>query len=348
MELWAIVEPGKPLQKIEEADPTPKGTEVLIRVTHAGLCHSDLHLWHGGYDLGGGRRLNILDRGVTLPRAPGHEVLGEVVAVGPDASGVAVGDSRVVYPWMGCGECALCRAGDENMCDKPHAVGVIHHGGFGSHVLLPHPRYLFDYGNVDPAVAVTFPCSGITVHSAVSKMADVPKDAPILLIGAGGLGFAGLKMLHALGWTNVLMTDINADKRAAALEAGATAFVAGGDDVIAKVHEAAGGPPRVVIDFVNNGKTTEMGLEMLGRGGKLILVGVGGGEIPLSTAMMIFRPRAIIGSMTGGMKDLEAVIRLANEGKLAPVPVTKMPKDEANAAMRRLEEGKVTGRIVLT
>lgn len=348
MELWAIVEPGQPLQKIEEPDPTPEGTEVLVRVTHAGLCHSDLHLWHGGYDLGGGRRLNILDRGVKLPRAPGHEVLGEVVAFGPDAQGVAVGDSRVIYPWMGCGECAVCRAGDENVCDKPHAVGVIHHGGFGSHVLLPHPRYLFDYGTVDPAVAATFPCSAITVHSAIAKMAEVDKNAPILLIGAGGLGFAGLSMLHALGWTNVMMTDINPDKREAALAAGATAFVAGGSDTIAAVHKAAGGPPKVVIDFVNNGKTAEMGLEMLGRGGKLILVGVGGGDFPLSTAMMIFRARTIMGSMTGGMKDLEAVIALANAGKLAPIPVETMPKDQANAAIHRLEEGKVTGRIVLT
>ena len=68
----------------------------------------------------------------------------------------------------------------------------------------------------------------------------------------------------------------------------------------------------------------------------------------LSTAMMIFRARTIVGSMTGGMKDLEAVIKLANEGKLAPVPVERMAKDEANEAMRRLEEGQVTGRIVLT
>lgn len=348
MQLWAIVEPGKPLQKIEEPDPAPKGTEVLVKVTHAGVCHSDLHLWHGGYDLGGGRRLNIMDRGVTLPRAPGHEVLGEVVAVGPDAQGVRVGDSRVIYPWMGCGECPTCLAGDENLCDKPHAIGVIHHGGFGSHVLLPHPRYLFDYGTVDPAVAATFPCSAITVYGAIAKMAEVEKDAPILLLGAGGLGFAALSMLHALGWTNVLMTDVNEAKRQAALDAGATAFIAAGPDQLAQVHEAAGGPPRVVIDFVNTGRTAEAGLEMLGRGGKLILVGVGGGDFMLSTAMMIFRARTIVGSMTGGMKDLEAVIKLANEGKLAPVPVERMAKDEANEAMRRLEEGQVTGRIVLT
>lgn len=348
MELWAIIEPGKPLQKIHEADPTPTGTEVLVRVTHCGVCHSDLHLWKGEYDLGGGKKLNILERGVSLPRAPGHEVLGEVVAIGPDAQAVKVGDARVIYPWMGCGECAVCKSGDENLCDKPHAIGVIHHGGFGSHVLLPHPRYLFDHGNVDPAVAVTFACSGITVYSAIRKLGDMPTESMILLIGAGGLGFAALTMLNALGYHNVIMSDISETKRDPAMKAGAIGFVVSGPDLISEVHSIAGGPPAVVIDLVNNGKTTQAGLDVLGRGGKLVLVGVGGGEIMLSTAGLIFKPRTIIGSATGSLNDMKAVIELAKAGKLAPVPVDRMPKDQANEAMDRLEHGKVTGRIVLT
>ena len=347
MELWAIVAPGKPLQKIEQADPVPQGTEVLIRVTHCGVCHSDLHLWKGEYDLGGGKKLNILDRGVTLPRAPGHEVLGEVVAVGPEARGIKVGDKRVVYPWMGCGTCAVCARGEENLCDKPHAIGVIHHGGFGSHVLLPHPRYLFDYGTVDPAVAVTFACSGITVHSAIRKLGEIDRAASILLIGAGGLGFAALRMLQALGHSSVIVTDINPAKRDAVMAAGATAFVPAGPDLIAEVHRIAGGPPAACIDLVNNGKTTQTGLDVLGRGGKLVLVGVGGGEIALSTAGMIFRPRSIIGSATGSFADMTAVIELANSGKLKAVPVSCMARDHANQAMERLEHGEVTGRIVL-
>lgn len=348
MELWAIVEPGKPLQKIYEDDPTPTGTEVLVRVTHCGVCHSDLHLRKGEYDLGGGKTLNILERGVSLPRAPGHEVLGEVVAVGQDAKGVEVGQSRLIYPWLGCGDCEVCRRGDENMCDKPHFVGVIHHGGFGSHILLPHPRYLFDYGDVDPAVAVTFACSGITVYSAIRKLGDMPKASVILLIGAGGVGFAALTMLHALGYPNVIVSDVSETKRDAALEAGAIGFVLSGPDMIAEVHRIAGGPPAAVIDLVNNGRTTQVGLDVLGRGGKLVLVGVGGGEIMLSTAAMIFKPRAIVGSATGGLNDLQAVIDLAKAGKLAPIPVNRMPKDQANEALERLEHGQVTGRIVLT
>ena len=101
-------------------------------------------------------------------------------------------------------------------------------------------------------------------------------------------------------------------------------------------------------DLVNNGKTTQTGLDVLGRGGKLVLVGVGGGEIALSTASLIFKPRSIIGSATGSLNDLKAVIDLAKSGKLAAVPVNKMHKDQANEAMDRLEHGQVTGRIVLT
>lgn len=98
MRLWAVVENGQPLQCVEVEDPKPQGSEVVVEVSHCGVCHSDLHFWKGTYDLGNGNILKITDRGVTLPRAPGHEVLGKVVAVGPDATGVAVGDRRIVYP----------------------------------------------------------------------------------------------------------------------------------------------------------------------------------------------------------------------------------------------------------
>jgi alcohol dehydrogenase, propanol-preferring len=348
MKLWAVVENGKPLQQLEQADPEPSGTEVVIEVTHCGVCHSDLHFWKGSYDLGGGKTLTLTNRGVTLPRAPGHEVLGRVVALGPEAEGVRVGDSRVVYPWIGCGECWRCRAGDENLCDKPSAVGVIRHGGFSSHVVLPHPRYLFDYGNIDPALAATYACSGITVYSAIRKLQPLEPGRPVLLVGAGGLGHAAIAMLRAMGHEKTVVVDVSASKLAAAKEAGATAVVDGrGDDVAVRVVEAAGGPLLAAMDFVNNDKTAPMALETLGRGGKLVLVGVAGGEIPLSLAGLIFRPRSIIGSATGSLHDLRNVLELANGGKLKPTPVERMPKDKANDALQKLKAGEVTGRLVL-
>jgi propanol-preferring alcohol dehydrogenase len=348
MRLWAVVENGQPLQCVEVEDPKPQGSEVVVEVSHCGVCHSDLHFWKGTYDLGNGNILKITDRGVTLPRAPGHEVLGKVVAVGPDATGVAVGDRRIVYPWIGCGNCARCRAGEDNLCDKQASVGVVRHGGFGSHVVVPHPRYLFAYGDLDPAVATTFSCSGITVYSAIRKVGDLDPDRPVLLVGAGGLGLAAISMLQALGHQRIIAVDISEAKRQAALDAGAEAAIDGTDaNVVAAVIKAAGGLVPAAIDFVNNGKTASMALDCLSRGGRLVLVGVAGGDFSLSTAGMIFRPRSIIGSATGSQQDLRDVLELAQAGKLKPIPVTLMPKDDANAALMKLKAGEATGRLVL-
>ena len=167
MKRWAVVANDQPLELLESPDPVPKGAEVLLEVMHCGVCHSDLHFVHGSFDLGGGQVLKITDRGVQLPCAPGHEIVGRVMALGPDATGVAVGDERVVYPWIGCGRCELCLSDRENLCYQSNSLGVIRDGGFGSHVILPNSSYLFDFAGVDPALASTFACSGLTVSSAI-------------------------------------------------------------------------------------------------------------------------------------------------------------------------------------
>jgi alcohol dehydrogenase/propanol-preferring alcohol dehydrogenase len=349
MKAWAIVENGQPLQHIELPTPEPDGTEILLEVTECGVCHSDLHFWHGFYNLGGGKLMSIKDRGVTLPRAPGHEIVGRVVAVGPDAAGVAIGDRRVIYPWIGCGKCEHCLAEADNLCANQRSLGVIQHGGFGTHVLAPHPRYLFDYGDLDPAVAATYACSGITVYGAIKKTMPLAPDDPIVLIGAGGLGLSAIEVLKALDHRNIISVDISPEKRQAALASGASKAVdAAGDNVTAAILAAAGGPVKAVIDFVNVSQTARFGFDALVKGGKLVLIGVAGGEITLSLAGMVFRAATIQGSYTGTMQDLRDVIALAKAGKLKPLPVTRLPKDCANEALERLDRGQVTGRLVLS
>jgi alcohol dehydrogenase/propanol-preferring alcohol dehydrogenase len=348
MKAWAVVEAGQPLQHIDLPTPEPTGTEVLLEVTHCGVCHSDLHFWHGFYNLGGGKVMRIQDRGVTLPRAPGHEIVGRVVKAGPDAQGVTIGDLRIVYPWIGCGNCDRCRDGDDNLCTEQHSLGVIQHGGFASHVVAPHPRYLVDPGTVDPAVAATYACSGITVYGAVRKALPMPPDYPIVLIGAGGLGLSAIAMLRALGHENIISVDIAADKRQAALDSGATAVVDGkAENLTRAIVEAAGGQVRAVIDFVNNDATGQGGFGALAKGGKFIAVGVSGGELTVSLSGMVFRGLTVQGSLTGSPQDLREVIALAESGKLKPLPVERLPKDAANDALARLEAGTVTGRLVL-
>lgn len=348
MSAWAIVANNEPLQPIDQPPLQAQGSEVVLEVTHAGVCHSDLHLWHGYYNMGGGKKMMLADRGVTLPRVPGHEIVGRVARVGPDAHGVKVGDHRIVFPWLGCGQCEVCRAGQDNLCNQPCAIGVRQDGGYGREVKVPHPRFLVDFGDVDPAFAATLACSGITVYSAIRKLMPMDPDAPVVLFGAGGLGLAAIGMLHALGHRHIVSVDIGADKREAALEMGATKVVDGNaPDLVATIHAATGGPVMAAMDFVNISSTATAGLEILGKGGRLVLVGVGGGELMVSLAGMIFRPRAVMGSMTGNPQDLRDVAELARSGRLKPLPITRMEKDRANEAVYMLNEGRAKGRIVL-
>ena len=113
MKAYQITSWGQPLEELEVPIPKPTGSEVLIKITSCGVCHSDIHIWDGFFDLGGGKRITLEERGLGLPFTMGHEPVGEVVELGPDATGVSVGDKRIVYPWIGCGTCEVCK--DNNL-----------------------------------------------------------------------------------------------------------------------------------------------------------------------------------------------------------------------------------------
>ena len=348
MKAWAVVTHGAPLECVELPDPEPAGTDVVLEVTRCGVCHSDLHLWHGGYDLGGGKMLLVKDRGLVLPAAPGHEIVGRVVRLGPDASGIAIGDERVVYPWIGCGRCERCRAEEDNLCSQQRSLGVSVNGGFGRLVKVPHPRYLLAFDGIDPALAATYACSGLTAYSAVRKVMPLGTDQAVVLIGAGGLGLAAIAVLRALGHANIVSIDVSPDKRAAALAAGASRVVDGaGEDVGGRVLAGAG-PVAAVLDFVGADATVQTAMTILPKGGKLVLVGIGGGELTLSVAGTIFRAQTVQGSLTGTIQELREVLDLARQGKLAPTPVREVPKHRVNEVMQQLDQGQVTGRVVLT
>ncbi|MGQ3041527.1 MAG: alcohol dehydrogenase [Brevundimonas sp.] len=349
MKAWVVVAPEAPLEKIEKPTPEPVGTEVLLAVSHCGLCHSDLHFWKGEYNMGGGKIMKLAERGVTLPRAPGHEILGTVVSAGPDAVGVTPGDVRVVYPWIGCGHCPACLEEQDNLCTGgPQSLGVMNDGGFGDHVLVRHPKYLVDPGRVDPALAATYACSGITAYGAVRKIMPLRPDQPVVLIGAGGLGLTAIAMLKAFGHRTIVSVDMSADKLETARAEGATSIVIGGEGASARILEATGGPVPAVIDFVNIASTAETALAILAKGGRLVVVGVTGGEIPLSLAGLVFRGLTIQGTLMGSPQDLRDVVAMANDGRLAPTPVSCVPKTDVMQAMDHLHHGHVTGRLVLT
>ena len=273
MKSFQVAEFNAPLKEVDQPTPQPTGTQVLIKVKAAGVCHSDLHIWEGGYDLGHGRKpLSLKDRGVSLPRTMGHETVGEIVAFGPDVTAadkgdLKVGDVALVYPWLGCGKCATCVGGDENMCVvKPNALGVYCDGGYADHMTVPNPKYLLNLKGLDPVTAAPYACSGVTTYSALKKVEFV-FNTPIVIFGAGGLGLMALSLLKAMGGKGAIVVDIDARKREAAEAAGALATVDGkAPDALEQLAKAAGGPIRAVIDLVGNAQTTQLGFRLPDQG----------------------------------------------------------------------------------
>ncbi|MEN0072858.1 MAG: alcohol dehydrogenase [Paracraurococcus sp.] len=350
MRAWAVVETGKPLQEIEMPTPEPKGAEVLLEVTHAGVCHSDLHIWEGEYDLGSRGKMRLTDRGVVLPLAMGHEIVGRVVKLGPDAAGqgTKVGDLRVVYPWVGCGKCAVCQKDEENMCLTPRSLGVYQNGGYATHVLATHVKHLVDIEGVDPALAATYACSGITVYSAINKLMPIDPNEPIVLVGAGGLGLNAIAILKALGHKRICAVDVDQKKLDAAKEQGATETVlASNEGTTQRIVEACGGPVAGVIDLVNGTQTSRFAFDALRKGGKLVQVGLFGGEMQIPLPLMPIRAITIQGSYVGNVKELRALIDIAKKGQIPAIPVETQPQKNADAVLNRLKNGQITGRVVL-
>jgi D-arabinose 1-dehydrogenase-like Zn-dependent alcohol dehydrogenase len=333
----------------EVPTPEPRGTEVLLRVEACGVCHSDVHIWEGFFDLGAGRAVRMADRGVGLPFTLGHEIVGRVAALGPEASGVAVGDRVVVYPWIGCGECAVCRRGEDLLCLKPRTQGTRRDGGYGDHVVVPHARYLVAYEGVPRELAATCTCSGITAYSALGKTRGLGRDDWLVIIGAGGVGGAAVHMAKAVVGAKVLVADVDGAKRAHARQMGADDTIDNSEpDAIGKLLERTGGGAGAAIDFVGAPTTMQFGMDALRKGGKLVMVGLYGGANPVSTVLFPFKMLTIEGSYVGTRKDLVELLALVRAGKVPPIPIQTRPASEATTALQDLKQGgKVIGRIVL-
>jgi D-arabinose 1-dehydrogenase-like Zn-dependent alcohol dehydrogenase len=344
---YDVVEWGKPLQKREHETPKPTGTEVLLKLKYCGVCHSDVHIRDGYFEMGGGKRFHMSERGMHPPITLGHEPYGTVIAAGPEARDVPTGQDRLVCPWIGCGTCVRCREGQDNHCMAPRWVGIQRPGGYADHLLIPHPRYLVDASGIDPAWAATLACSGLTTYSAVSALAPIPREEWVAVLGAGGLGLMAIGMLRALGHERIVAVDIDPAKFVAAREEGAAATLNGKDpDVAKKLLEIAGGPLFGAVDLVNNTGTASLALAALRKGGRLILVGLYGGEIPLSLVAVVQRALTIRGSNVGTVAELKQVVELARAGKLKPIPIEKRPLSEVSRTLDELKAGTIVGRVV--
>jgi D-arabinose 1-dehydrogenase-like Zn-dependent alcohol dehydrogenase len=349
MRSQALVEFGAPLQEIETPTPVPQGTEVLLKTHNAGVCHSDVHIHDGYFDLGGGNKLPMGN--LKLPHTMGHEIEGEVVAVGPDAKGVKVGERYAAFPWIGCGDCAACLRGEENLCGRPRQLGCSANmpGGYSTHVMVPHPKYLLNYGNTAPALAAAFMCSGLTAFGAMKKVGKLGPDDQIVVLGVGGVGMMGVQFAKALYGKGPIAADIDNGRLEAAKKAGAVAtYNTKEPDAAKKLVADTKGGAYAVVDFVGSESTFAFANAAVRRGGKVIIVGLFGGAMSMPLPMFPIRALTVGGSFVGSLPEAEEMMALVRAGKVDAIPVETRPLSDANKTLDDLRNGRITGRVVLT
>jgi len=320
MKAARITGPDAPLKVEEVETPKPSGPQVVVKIKATGVCHSDLHLWEGGYDLGDGTFMKVTDRGVKYPVTPGHEMVGSVHEVGPDVRGVSAGDQVLVYPWIGCGRCAACGAGNENLCDTPKSLGVFQNGGYAEYVLVPDYKYLAKVSGIDLEGAASLACSGLTAYTAVKK-ANIGSPEFLVVIGAGGLGLMGVQIAKAVTGAKIICVDLDDEKLRTARDMGADFTLNSKDpetgQKILSICDGRGADS--VIDFVNAPPTAKLGLSVLRKRGNLVLVGLFGGSIELSLVTVPLKAITIQGAYTGSYDDMADLLDLAKKGAITPI-----------------------------
>lgn len=349
MQAARIVEVNEPLEVTQLETPKPKGSQVLIKVESSGVCHSDIHLWEGGYEGIGGQLLKTTDRGVKYPLTPGHEIAGIVDSLGEEAEGFTKNEKVLVYPWIGEGVCPACRIGQENLCDKPRSLGVYRDGGYAEYVLVPSYKYLLRIDDgMDTNASATLSCSALTAYGAVKNTNLKPNDN-VVIIGAGGLGLMAVQLAKAITGAKIIVTDLDDEKLRVAKKNGADNVINSKKEdpvkAVLELTDKVGAD--AVIDFVNASKTVETDMQLLRRRARVVLVGLFGGELKLSLVTMPTRAYKLIGSYTGTLNDMVELVSLATRGVINPVVSDTYKLNQATEALSKLKDGKIIGRAVI-
>ena len=204
-------------------------------------------------------------------------------------------------------------------------------------------------GDLPPERVAPLACSGVTAYGALKKVGSVLKDEPVVIIGAGGVGLMGVALHKAMGGKGAIVVDIDPVKREAAKQAGARMVIDGrAPDAAKQIVEATKGGAWAVIDFVGSSSTAQLGVDSLIKGGRLIIVGLFGGDITVSTPFFPMRAMTIQGSYVGSLTEMAELLDLVRRTGLPPIPVGTRPLAEVNEALNALKAGKVVGRVVLT
>lgn len=348
MKAARIIGPNERLSVQELPQPKPSTNQVVVKVKSEGVCHSDLHLWEGGYDLGDGVFMKVTDRGVKYPVTPGHEIVGTISEMGQGVTGYSVGDEVLVYPWIGCGQCPACKEENENLCDTPKSLGIFQDGGYAESVLVPHFKYLVKIDGVNPDSATSLACSALTAYTAIKK-ANSNQPEYLVIIGAGGLGLMGVQIAKAITKSKILCVDLDDKKLETAKELGAD-FVLNSKNPdiqqqIMSLCNSKGADS--VVDFVNAPPTAKLAFSILRKRGNLVLVGLFGGSIELQLVIIPLKSIIIQGAYTGNYKDMVELVGLAKRGVINPIISKHYPLSDSHQALEDLKERRILGRSVI-
>lgn len=333
---------GKGPEVVEIPIPEPGPGQIRLKVTAAGLCHSDwfvMGLPADQYTYG-------------LPLTLGHEGAGVVDKLGEGVDGVAVGESYAIYgPW-GCGQCHACAQGRENYC--PHAAdlgitppGLGAPGAMAEYIVVDDRRHLVPLGDLDPVETVSLTDAGLTPYHAIRAAAHkLYAGSTAVVIGVGGLGHVGIQIIRAISAATVIAVDISEEKLALATEVGAHHIVVSGPDAADRIRELTGGlGAETVFDFAGVQPTIDLAKAVVAIDGFVHIVGIGGGVM---TAGFFQTPMgaAVRAPYWGSRSELREVLDLARVGAVG-VHVERYDIDDAVAAYARLHDNQVRGRAVI-
>jgi propanol-preferring alcohol dehydrogenase len=329
---------------VELPTPTPGPGEVLLRVEAAGLCHSDLHMmeWPEG------------SVPFTLPFTLGHETAGTVAALGPGAAGVREGDRVAVYSRWGCQTCRPCLEGVENGCVRSIDIaagfggGVGRDGGLAEYMIVPSARYLVPIDGLDPAWAAPLTDAALTPYHAIRRCSDqLRPGATALVIGVGGLGHMAIQLLRALTSVRIVAVDVRSAALDLARAAGADLTLAAVDLTPDALRNELGGPGvDVVLDCVASDSTLALAAGSVAVGASLCYIGRGGGSLSVAPGRLPFECSVLLPSW-GTLPELVEVVALARAGAI-DTEIERFGLDQAIEAYRRLDQGLVRGRAVVT
>lgn len=324
----------RPLAIEQVPVPTPARGEVLIRLVTSGVCHTDLHAARGDWPVK-----------PTLPFIPGHEAVGDIVALGPDVRGLAVGD-RVGVPWLysACGRCEFCITGRETLCERQRNTGYSVNGGYAEYMIARADFVGRIPADMDPALAAPVLCAGVTTYKGLKETEARPGQW-VVISGIGGLGHLAVQYARAMG-LRVIAVDIAADKLELARRLGAEFVVnAHDEDAAAAVQRLVGGAHAALVTAVST-SAFDTAVRLLRRGGTCVLVGLPPGEFPTPIFEVVLKRITIRGSIVGTRADLYEALDMAARGNIEVAYETRA-LEEINDIFADLEEGRITGRIVL-